>query len=87
MKFSTAKYLVLSILLFALALGFVGLFVFEEGTRQLVILEIICVSLLGVGIVIGILWCRCPYCKKSLFIRMFKYTRCPKCNRRLVDKK
>ncbi len=87
MKFSTAKYLVLSILLFALTLSFVGLFGFSEGSQGQIIIEIICVGLLGVSILAGILWCRCPYCKKSLFIRMFKYTRCPKCNKRLIDKK
>ena len=87
MKFATAKYLVLSILLLALFLSFVGLFVFAEGTQQRLVIEIICVILLGISILAGILWCRCPYCNKSLFIRMFKYTRCPKCNKRLIDKK
>ena len=87
MKFKTAKYTVLSLLLAGLAVGVSGVFLVEEGTSLYTYALTITMVLLCAGIVVGAVWARCPHCGKHLFINMLKWKTCPQCGRGLIEEK
>ena len=87
MKFKTAKYTVLSLLLAGLAVGVSGVFLVEEGTSLYTFTLTITMVLLCAGIVVGAVWARCPHCGKHLFINMLKWKTCPQCGRGLTEEK
>ncbi len=87
MKFETAKYTALGLLLAGLAVGVSGIFLVEEGTPLYTFTLTITVALLCAGIAVGAVWARCPHCGKHLFINMLKWKTCPKCRRALYEDK
>lgn len=86
MKLGTAKILSMASLLLGLAVGLLGHFTLEEGTSTYLLVEIITVLLFAAGLLIVVLWCRCPHCGRRLFYKMFQLKVCPGCKRRLDDK-
>lgn len=86
MKLGTAKILSMASLLLGLAVGLLGHFALEEGTSTYLLVEIITVLLFAAGLLIVVLWCRCPHCGRRLFYKMFQLKVCPGCKRRLDDK-
>ncbi len=83
MKFETAKYTSLGLLIAGLVIGVTGAFLAEEGTFIYTLVLAVTVALLAAGILVGTIWARCPYCGKRLFINMLKWKSCPKCRHSL----
>lgn len=86
MKLGTAKVLSMASLLLGLAVGLLGHFLLEEGTSSYLLAEILTALLFIAGLLIVVVWCRCPHCGRRLFYKMFQLKVCPGCKRRLDDK-
>lgn len=83
MKFSTAKILMLVLLLTALAVTVGALLLLDEGTDEYLMSEIVSLALLASGIAVGAIWGRCPNCGKHLFVKLLQLKACPHCRRPL----
>ena len=62
MKLGTAKVLSMASLLLGLAVGLLGHFLLEEGTSSYLLAEILTALLFIAGLLIVVVWCRCPHC-------------------------
>ena len=80
MKLGTAKVLSMA------SFGLLGHFLLEEGTSSYLLAEILTALLFIAGLLIVVVWCRCPHCGRRLFYKMFQLKVCPGCKRRLDDK-
>lgn len=83
MKLGTAKAFTLGSLMLGLAVGLFGFFFLEEGSTVYIYAEIVTALLFAAGIIIAVVWGRCPFCGKLLFYKLFKLNICPRCKRRL----
>ena len=77
MKLGTAKVLSMASLLLGLAVGLLGHFLLEEGTSSYLLAEILTALLFIAGLLIVVVWCRCPHCGRRLFYKMFQIKVCP----------
>ena len=69
-----------------LAVGLAGHFFLAEGSTAYLFAEIVTAALFIAGILVVIIWCRCPFCGRHLFYKMFQLKVCPQCKRRLDEK-
>ena len=83
MKFSTAKYTSVALLIAGLAIGCFGVFALEEGTDAYRFTAIVMLVLFGAGIVVAYFFGRCPNCGRRLFFRLLKWKECPYCRKKL----
>ena len=84
MKFETAKYTTLGLLLGGFVIGVLGPFLCEKGSSMYNFTLVATLALLVAGCLVGAIWARCPYCGKHLFVNMLKHKTCPKCRRALT---
>ena len=87
MRFERIKYTVFGLLITGLVIGLLGAFLYEEGSVQYTIAAVLAAVMLIAGILTGILGARCPYCGKVLFVKMLKLKKCPRCGKKLDERK
>ncbi len=81
MNFQTAKRIVGMLMAISVISCIVGIAVFEPGSLQAsyCVLGAFGALLLSVGVMLK--WCRCPWCGKVIFRKLFYITECPSCRR------
>ena len=84
-RYEKAKWLSLGLLVMGLVVGVTGAFL-QEGTVLYNILLLLTLLFLAGGVVIGVVWARCPCCGRRLFVNMLRWKSCPKCGRPLQQK-
>lgn len=84
-RYEKAKWLSLGLLVVGLVVGVTGAFL-QEGTVLYNILLLLTLLFLAGGVVIGVIWARCPCCGRRLFVNMLRWKSCPKCGRPLQQK-
>lgn len=83
MNFKTAKKVVGLLMAISVIACVVGLAVFEQGSRETAysVLGAFGALIISVGVILK--WCRCPWCGKVLFVKLFYITECPSCRRNI----
>lgn len=84
-RYEKVKWLSPGLLVVGLVIGVTGAFL-QEGTVLYNILLLVTLLFLAGGVVIGVVWARCPCCGRRLFVNMLRWKSCPKCGRPLQQK-
>lgn len=79
MKFSTAKKVMLVLLLAAFSIAAVGTLCIEKGSSLYNIALTGVIILTAAGLSVGAIWSKCPHCGRRLFFKMLKWKKCPEC--------
>lgn len=83
MKFDRARNLVKLLLVLCVILCVVGVVVAERGSALALYSGIISIVCFVLAFVVVILYCKCPYCGKVIYLGLFKAVNCPHCRRNL----
>lgn len=81
MKFDRARNLVKFLLALCLALGLAGIITSDKGMALSVYFMLASMICFVLSFVVIVLFCKCPYCGKVVYLGLFKATHCPKCRR------
>ena len=81
MNFDRARNLVKFLLVFCLALGLAGIITADTGMAYSVYFALASMLCFVLAFVVIVLFCKCPYCGKVVYLGLFKATHCPKCRR------
>ena len=79
MKFSTAKIVMLVLLLAAFSIAAVGTLCMEKNSSLYNLALGGVILLTAAGLSVGAIWSRCPHCGRRLFFKVLKWKKCPKC--------
>ena len=83
MKFSTAKTVMLVLLLAAFSIAAVGTLFIEKDSNIYDIALAGVIILTAAGLSVGAIWSKCPHCGRRLFFKMLKWKKCPICGHTL----
>ena len=86
MTFKQAKIVTLILVLFAVVLCVVGIAGFEEGSATRDQLGYVATGAFAVGLVVMLLWCKCPHCGRRIIRGALLAVKCPGCGKALDPK-
>lgn len=81
MKFDRARNLVKFLLAMCLVSGLAGIITADKGMAFSVYFALGSMICFVLSFVVIVLFCKCPYCGKVVYLGLFKATHCPKCRR------
>lgn len=84
MKFDRARNLVKLLLVLCVVLCVTGVAMTNTGNAFASYSGIISIVCFVLAFVVVILYCRCPYCGKVIYLGLFKAVSCPHCRRNLT---